>query len=312
MPETDEQKAAREAAEAEAAAAAEVEAKAKAEQEAEAAAAREAELAALSPEERAAKEAEEAAAAEAAKKAAEAGAVEGETVVQIGDAEPPKQDKAPSWVTDLRKRNRELEKKVRTLEAAQGGAEIPKLGAKPTLADHDYDEVKFAAALDKWHEQKRVADDQAAKLEQQQQQQQTAWNGKLESYGQGKALLKVPDFDDAEALAQETLSDRQQAIIVKCAKNPALVVYALGKNPGKLKELAGIGDLAEFTYAVANLEAQLKITTKKAAPPPPEKKLDTASTTGALDNQLERLRAEAEKTGDYSKVHAYRNSKKAA
>lgn len=307
MPETEEQKAAREAA---AAAAAEAEAAAKAEEEAKAA--REAELAAMTPEDRAAKEAEDAAAAEAAKKAAEAGAAEGETVVQIGDAEPPKQDKAPSWVTDLRKKNRELEKELRTLRAAQTGAEIPKLGAKPTLADHDYDEVKFAAALDKWHEQKRAADEQAAKLEQQQQQQQTAWNGKLEAYGQGKAALKVQDFDDAETLAQETLSERQQAIIVKCAKNPALVVYALGKNPGKLKELAGIGDLAEFTYAVANLEAQLKITTKKAAPPPPEKKLDTVSTTGALDNQLERLRADAEKTGDYSKVHAYKNAKKAA
>jgi hypothetical protein len=95
----------------------------------------------------------------------------------------------------------------------------------------------------------------------------------------------VPNFEDAEGVVQETLSKPQQAIIVQGAKNPALVIYALGNNPTKARELARISNPVEFAFAVANLEAQLKVNRK--TPPPPEK---TEESTGPLSGTNDCLR----------------------
>lgn len=288
MEETEEQKVAREAEEA---------AEAKAAEEA----------AAKEAEEKAAKEAEEAAAAEKKPETVE------EVSVQIGEEKPPAEEKAPGWVREVRQRNRELEKQNRDLQRQIQGQQQTQVGKEPQMSDPeiDYDADKYKKAYGEWHERKAKAEGEQKKAQEQQQREQQAWQGKLDNYGAKKAELKLPDMDDAEALVQETLSERQQAIIVKGAKNPALVVYALGRNPGKLKELAGIGDLVEFAFAVANVEGQLKIT-KKAVPPAPERKVEgSGAKGGAVDSALDRLREEAERTGDYSKVMAHKRKKAA-
>jgi hypothetical protein len=233
---------------------------------------------------------------------AEAPADTGEVSVTIGDERPPEEEKAPAWVREVRQRNRELERELKELRRAQQTATVSAVGTKPTLADFDYDEDKFTAALDAWHAKKRAADAEQEKIEKQHAAEQQAWTGKLATYGELKNALKVPDFDEVEATVQETLSERQQAIIVKGAKNPALVVLALGKNPGKLKELADISDLVEFAFAVANVESQLKVT-KRPTPPAPERKVNgDASLSGANDDALAKARAQAEKTGDLTEV----------
>lgn len=305
MDETPEEKAAREAEEAAAA-----EAKA-----AEEKAAREAELAAMTDEERAAKEAADAKAAEEAAAAAAKKDEPGDvTTVQIGEEAPPVEEKAPGWVREVRQKNRELAKENAELRKRVDGQHqaAGAMGKEPTLEDYDYDADKFKTAYAEWFGKKKKADEQAAQVVEAQKSEQAAWQTKLDAYGAAKAAIKVPDIDEAEALVQETLSEKQQAIILKGAKNPALLVYALGKNPAKAKELAAITDLVEFAFAVANVESQLKIT-KKPAPPAPEKKVEgTGPKSGTVDSTLERLRAEAERTGDYTKVHAYKNQKKAA
>ena len=89
---------------------------------------------------------------------------------------------------------------------------------------------------------------------------------------------------------------------------PVLVVYALGKNPKKAKELASITDPGKFAFAVAKMEAQLKVNPAKR-PPAPERAItgSSAPISGTVGSTLERLRAEAEKTGDMTKVIRYRN-----
>lgn len=305
MEETEEEKAAREAEEA---AAAEAEAAEKAAAEEAKKAEEQAALDALTPEERAAKEAEAEKAAEEAKEKTD------EVVVQIGDEKPPEEEKAPSWVREVRQRNRELEKKNRELERQlHGQQQSAKVGRKPEMSDPDidYDADKFEKALAAHLAQKRKAEEEAERIAAAQKVEQNAWQKKLDAYGTAKTDLKVPDLDEAESLVQETLSEKQQAIILKGAKNPALLVYAIGKNPAKLKELAGVTDLVEFAFAIANLESQLKVT-KKAPPPAPERKVEGTGAKSGLDSTLEKLRAEAEKTGDYTKVNQYRNQKKAA
>lgn len=246
---------------------------------------------------------------------------EDEVVVTIGEESPPTEEeevaRAPEWVRELRKNHRELQRKNRELEEklnATSGAEtkpVP-LGKKPTLEECDYDAEKFETELAAWYEKKRKADEEAARVEAEQKEAQKSWQAKLDAYGKAKTELKVKDFDDAEAMVQENFSQTQQGIILQGAENSALLIYALGKNPKKLKELASTTDPVKFAFAVAKLETQLKVTNRKAAPPPEKTVRGTGPVSGTVDSQLERLRAEAEKTGDYSKVMAYRRQKRNA
>lgn len=239
-------------------------------------------------------------------------------VVTIGEESPPPEDEhnnAPEWVRELRKKNREDTRRIRELEeqlrAAKGeGTQQPvTLGPKPTLEAHDYDADKYEAALASWYEQKRAVDEQNAKAKAEQDAQEKAWQEKLSSYGKAKTELKVKDFEDAEIVAQELLSTTQQGIILQGSENPALVIYALGKNPAKAKELAAITDPVKYAFAVSKLETQLKVSQRKA--PPPERTISgTGRVSGTVDSTLERLREEASKTGDYTKVVQYRKQLK--
>ena len=197
-------------------------------------------------------------------------------------------------------------------EAARQAPQPAALGQKPKLDEHDYDTDKYEAALANWYEQKRKVDEQAAKAEAEAKAANDAWQAKLTSYGKAKTELKVKDFDDAEHVAQETFSQTQQGIILQGAENPALLIYALGKNPKKAKELASITDPVKYAFAVAKLETQLKVTQRKAPPPEDTIVRGTGSSSGAVDSTLERLRADAAKTGDYTKVTQYKMQKRNA
>ena len=240
-----------------------------------------------------------------------------EFTVSIGEESPPPEESAaaPEWVRELRKSHREAQRKIREyeqrLQTLQATETKPvALGAKPKLEDYDYDSDKFEQALDAWHERKRQVAEVEARARAAQEEQAKAWQTKLESYGKAKAELKVRDYDDAEEIAQQTLSVVQQGVILQGADNPALVVYALGKNPKKAKELSSIADPVKFAFAVAKLEKELKVMPRKSAPAPERVVQTTGPKSGAVDSTLERLRAEAEKTGDYNKVMQYKRQKR--
>jgi hypothetical protein len=240
-----------------------------------------------------------------------------EVIVSIGEDAPPpdEQAHAPGWVKELRKANREKEKRIRELEAKLTQTTEKKpvaLGAKPKLEDFDYDADKIESALADWFERKRQADTEAQKLQQAEQAQKQAWQEKLDGYGKAKAELKVRDFEDAEAVAQELFNITQQGVVLQGADNPALVIYALGKNPKKAAELAKIEDPVKFAFAVAKLEKELKVTNRKAAPAPERMISSTGRVSGAVDSTLERLREEAARTGNMTKVIQYKAQKRAA
>ena len=242
---------------------------------------------------------------------------EDELIVTIGEEAPPQEEEkpAPEWVRELRKSHRELQKRNRELEAKLTQDQAPKapeIGKKPTLEDFDYDAEKFENSLAQWFERKRQADEQAAKVQADIEKQQQEWQAKLQGYGKAKAELKVKDYDDAEGIVQESFNTTQQGVILQGADNPALLVYALGKNPKKAKELASISDPVKFAFAIAKLETQLKVTNRKAASPPEKTVQGTGRVSGTVDSTLDRLRAEAEKSGDYSKVMAYKRQKRTA
>ena len=238
-------------------------------------------------------------------------------VVSIGEEPPPPEpEPAPEWVRELRKSHRELQKRNRELEAQVHQTTetnpVVTLGAKPSLENHDYDTDKYEASLADWYERKRSVDDQQAQARQAEQQQADAWQQQLQGYADAKSKLKVRDYDDAEEVAQQTFNVVQQGVMIQGAEDPALVIYALGKNPKKAKELAQIDDPVKFAFAVAKLESQLKISNRKAATRPESKVSATAPIKGAVDSTLERLREEASKSGNMDKVMAYKRAQKQA
>jgi hypothetical protein len=241
-----------------------------------------------------------------------------EVVVSIGEEAPPPEEHtpAPEWVRELRKTNRELQRQNRELQSklqVQPTENKPvAIGAKPKLEDHDYDADRYEEALTSWFERKRQADEINAKQEAEVMNQQKAWQAKLDGYGKAKAELRVRDYEDAEAIAQEVFSITQQGVILQGAENPALVVYALGKNPKKAKELAEVTDPVKFAFAVAKLEKELKVTNRRAAPAPERIVSGTGRSSGAVDSTLERLREEAARTGNMTKVIQYKSQKRSA
>ena len=227
---------------------------------------------------------------------------------------------APEWVRNVRRENRELKKKLKELETTGGMVDVPALPEKPTLEACDYDTPAYEAKLEAWYEAKREHDAREAEARSLQERAEQRWQAKLSTYDAGKETLGAPDFDDAEATVSEIFAkpfpgiradDARMGIIKQGVKDPTTLVYALGRNPEKAKALAEIDDPVEFAVALGRMEATMKVV-RSGAKPAPERKIGGAApgVAGAVDNTLERLRAEAEKTGDYTKVRLYKKQHK--
>jgi hypothetical protein len=239
-------------------------------------------------------------------------------VVSIEGETPPDQEeevsqKAPTWVRDLRKsyraqqaENQKLKEELnRVKQPVQTNSSAP---IKPKLEDFDYDAEEYEAAIDKWHSEKIVhesAEKEKAKIV---EQQQKDWQVTLDSYAASRNSLKVPDFEMAEEVVTNKLSIEQQTVILQGAKNPAAVVYALGKNKAKIEELSKITNPIKFAFALAELQGKLNVSRKSA--PAPEKSLRGTASSVSSDATLDRLRDEATKSGDTSKLMAYKRSLK--
>lgn len=245
------------------------------------------------------------------------GEADDEVVITIGEASPPSDEEeqhraAPQWVKDLRTADREKTRKIRELEQQLAGkqqAEKPAAVAKPTLADCDYDEEAFESKLTAWHEQQRAAAAEQQQKADAEKKSQTDWQAKIDAYGAAKVALKVTGFDDAEAAVKEVFSPVQQAIMLDAVETPDLqakLVYALGNNPAELKRISSITNPVKFAVAVANLEKKLTVTSRTKPPAPEREVRGTAPASGVTNSKLASLEAEADRTGDRSKVIAYR------
>lgn len=222
---------------------------------------------------------------------------------------------APQWVKDLRRKSKESDRRIKELESQLAQNQKPQdieLGEKPTLEDAGYDTDAYDEKLSEWYEQKRKYDSQQSEKQAEQERIQKVWQAKVDNYEVKKAEIKskVRDFDDVEEVTKNTLSQTQQGIVIHGAENPELIIYALGKDPKKAKELAEIQDPIQFAFAVAKIDTQVKVQTRKPKTQPESKPSGSASISGSIDSKLDALEKEADRTGDRSKVIAYKKSLK--
>lgn len=238
-------------------------------------------------------------------------------VVEIGGEET-EDEAAPEWVKNLRRENRELRKQVKAAQVAPATTQIKPLPPKPTLESCDYETAAFEKSLEEWYDIKRDHDAREAEAKTAQEKAEQLWNQRLQQYDESKAKIGAPDFDDAEAVALDILAkpvvgipgtDARIGMIKHVAKNAPMLVYALGRNPERAKALAAIEDPGEYLFALGEFSGRMKVVTNKA--PAPERKITgtVPGVKGAVDNTLDRLREEAAKTGDYSKVARYKKEK---
>lgn len=236
---------------------------------------------------------------------------EDEFVSFEGEAAPASGEAETGLVKHLRAQLREKAKEVETLRKSAPVPQPVEVGEKPTLAGCDYDEEAYEANLDQWKARKAQAEEQARTAEQAQKQAAEAWSAELQGHHEKKAALKFKDVQEAEEVALASLSQVQQAVIVKAASNSAMVVYALGKHPAKLAEISKITDPIKLAVAVSKLEGKLSVT-KRGGPPEPERiARGGAPVAQGKDKELERLEKEADRTGDRTKLIAYRQKLKA-
>lgn len=244
-----------------------------------------------------------------------------EFVITVGDEEPEPSDDddfsgkpAPTWVKDLRKKEREARKRIKELEAqvqqAKPADKPIEVGPKPKLADFDYDEDQFESAVEQWHERKRQVEQQQAAKQAEEEKAKQAWQAKMQSYEERRQNVasKVRDFEEVEEAAKDKLTATQQGILIHAADNPELILYHLGKNPKKAQELSEITDPIQFAFAAAKLDSQMKIQTRKPSTQPERKPSGSAGLSGVVDQKLAQLEAKAAKTGDRTDLIKYKKS----
>ncbi|WP_412021532.1 hypothetical protein [Burkholderia cepacia] len=254
------------------------------------------------------------------------GGEEGEVELQFGDEvspasdESPEQQNAPSWVKELRQNYVASQRRIKELEAQQQGTQqqpqpvqIPTLGPRPKLEQFDYDEGKFDQALEQWYEDKRKVDAAQAEQERSVNARRQMVADREKSYATEAAALRIKNFRELEDEVVTALTPEQQGILLLGADKPALLVAALGRFPNKLKALAEIKDPVRFAFRAGQLEKEIKLNRPTASKAAPEARVSSSAgvSAGGSERKLEQLRAEADKTGDYSRVHAYKRQLKA-
>lgn len=232
-----------------------------------------------------------------------------EVVVSFGEVEEPEDDKpAPEWVKNLRKQDREKAKLIKELEAKLAEKEPAKLTPEPQLADFDYDEDAYKAAYAQYLTEKQDVDRKAQEAQARREAQEQEFIERQQSYVEAAQSLKVPNYQDAEDLVRDVLTDDQRQLIIEGIDNPqdqAYLVYALGKNPEKLQELAKITSLPRFAVELGKIQKDMKVTKRKPNSKPEQKPQGGSATApGRLQKKLDAARADAKKSGNWDQYFA--------
>lgn len=218
-----------------------------------------------------------------------------------GGAPPPEADS--SVIRDLRRANRELARKVHGLER-QAQPQPIEIGPKPTLAGCDYDEDRFEADHDAWKDRKEQSERAGREVQERTKAEQEQWQQRAAAYQADKAKLPLPDFATAEEEVFASLSEQHKALILLTDK-PAAIVYALAKAPDKLEQLSKL-DLARAAMMLGKLEDKVTVTKRKPPQPDTPVKGNAPLSASSQDRELARLTEEADRTGDLSKVAAFK------
>lgn len=232
-----------------------------------------------------------------------------EVEAELGEAGKRALKAAREAAREAKREAREAKARAAELEAKLTPPE-PEI-KKPTLEECGWNEDAFAEKMAAYvlAENKRKAEQDAIK--EQERLAKEAYDARLARYHEERIKFGVDD--DAQAKVIAKLNEAQQVALMKYSSDPTKLVAGLARSPKMLDELSGIKDIGAFIYRLPIAEGKITVTTK--APPPPESKIrggtaPSASVFSAGD--LEKLRAKAEQTGNYTEYFKAKAAAKSA
>ena len=148
----------------------------------------------------------------------------------------------------------------------------------------DYDNARITEEVKKQTSQVI----QATQTQTAQTQTSAALDKQVDEHYKRSAELKVPDYEATETVAVDILGDEISRQIVANSKASQLVMYHLGKNPGKAQELKALIETNPMSgvMEIGRLEASLKIKPKNSNAPDPEGKLPSGKAKGSGEDGL--------------------------
>ena len=190
----------------------------------------------------------------------------------------------------------------------------PTLPNKPKLSDDniDFDEEKFAEALQEWTLAKIKHDEHTAKQENELRKRNEAAELKnrtsTETYTKNRIGIDETVINKAEEFVNKEFSNIQKTIILQKCVNAPRVVVALNANREKAKELLSIDDPIDFAFAIKELESKIKV--KERPRTSPETIIDSSTKVQPQHSKarLEQLEKEADRTGDRTILIAYKRT----
>ncbi len=218
-----------------------------------------------------------------------------------GEEAAPASESDSSVIRELRKANRELQKRIAAQERKAEPQPV-EIGEKPSMESCEYDEDRFETELDAWKARKAKRAEQDRTAGERQQSQAREWSGRMEAYEADKRSIRVADYQAAEEEVFAALPVETQAVLLT-TKKPAALIYALAKNPAKLAELSEL-NLMEAAKKIGVLEDRLQMGTRR--PPNPDRPVRGNAAPVNADKELARLEKEASRTNDRSAVAAYK------
>lgn len=235
---------------------------------------------------------------------------EGPIGFSFGEDEPEQEEEAAEPPSKLRGIISNQDREIKRLKAMlEPKVEPIEVGPRPRLEDFDFDHDAFDAAVDTWLETKQKADNQHAALRREQEEKNREGNKILTDY-QGRAKTfaathRISDYEDAQSAVEDELGVEKVSLLIAGSPKAEELIYALHKNPAKLKALAGINNLPRFMYEAATLQKDIKVRQGRKSPPV-DAPVRSNGSSASGDRRLAALEAEAARTGDRSKVVKYK------
>lgn len=232
-----------------------------------------------------------------------------EEIPTFGDTPDEERDTDNATIRHLRSTLRQAQKDLAEARksAPQGTVE---LGPKPKIADFDYDEDRYEAALDKWKDQERASKQQQSAATQTAEDQQRFLVGRLEKVQRETQALGRGDAEEAVDTVRAALGEAKFAGIAGLlddGTDAGKFFYALAKSPQQLEAIASQNDGIRLLKEITRLEGQLKMVKRRAPAAIDTPERGSGNTIPAKrDKELERLEKEAERDGDRTRIVAYK------
>jgi hypothetical protein len=210
------------------------------------------------------------------------------------------------------------EKQLRKDAEARVAPKADPVGDKPNMDDYWEKPEQFEVDLLAWNERKRQAGERETQAQAAARKQQERWEAQHRDLDAGYSELRAPGKDVARSTVEDQFPGEQFAYLVKAAgKNAPAFVLALGSASDKreeLKSLAADGSWAEFIATAAVMAKEVNVQRRKPTTAPDQNHAARGASglgsAGSAEKRLAALEAEADRTGDRSKVIAFKRAQK--